>query len=153
MLLDIGEHGVEIGGSVALDEITRRLGRGGLAEEAHHLYAFPQRELDRAGERGAGIESSTCLAGEARSRGKGCRGGGTAASAQELGTVGRPGRLAAAQVGEGDAAGKRRAPRVTHQHRAGPFIDLGDEVGGRGAARRAQDPFRVGGYRQVAGTA
>ena len=108
---DLAMDGVEIGGAIALDQGPRLGGVAGLAEEEDDLGRAAALELDRRLQRGAGIEAG---ADALRQRDGAAQRGGIvdgAVAADEFAAVGGPGRLAAAQVGEGDARAVMRCSR------------------------------------------
>ena len=70
--------------------------------------------------------------------------------AEKFAAISGPGRLQAAEIGEGNTSGEVHVPRIAGQQRATTFIPACDNEGGGCAARQAQCPLRIGRDRQLA---
>ena len=106
-----------VGRSPAPDEVGRRRGAVRLAEQHEDLGPRPVGELEARLQGGARIHAG---AGGAPQSVPAVQAGGpvrSAIAAEELGPIGRPGRLPPAEVEEGDPAAELGVPRVAHEER------------------------------------
>ena len=147
----LGQHGVEVGAPIAKDQRLRGLGRGTLAEEGRDLHAFAGGKPDRLRQGRAGVERRAGAAGQRQAARQGGRRREAAAPPEERAAIPGERGLAAAQIGEGDAAGEGRSPGVAGEYRARLAVDLGRDERGSGPARGAEDPFGIARHRQVPG--
>src|ERR1019366_10430982 len=74
-------------------------------------------------------------------------------AADELAPVAGPVRLAASEIGEGNARCERRVPWITGKHRARRGVDLGRHESRGSSPRWPEDPFHVSGHRKAPGAA
>ena len=139
----------DIRGAMADHERARSLQGVALAEQEDDLVPAAGGQLDHHLERRARVEPGADPPGR---RGPALQHRGMverAVAADELRAIGRPRGLAAAEIGERDAAREVGVPGVAGEERPGGGVDLGDDGRRVRAARGAQHPLDVGGDREA----
>ena len=140
---------IVVGRSSASNQFGRRRRIVGLAEQNHNLGLRPAGNLDAGLQGGARVEAGTRCSQEPVSAVEACWSIWSGITAEELGSIGRPGSLASAEVEERDPAGELGVPRIADQDRLSFSVQRRDNPGSAGTARGAQHPFSVGGHRQA----
>ncbi len=138
-----------VGRSPAPDEVGRRRGVVRLPEQHEDLGPRSVGELEARLQGGARIQAG---AGGSLQPVSAVQAGGPVrgpVAAEELGPIGRPRRLAPAEVEEGDPAAEFRVPRVAREERPVSGSSAVTIRGRAGPARGAQRPLGIGGHGQA----
>ena len=148
---DLGENRIEIGAAIVFDQAPRFLRVLGVAEQEGDFHALAGRQHEAGAQRRAGIEARAEVFRQGRAAGQRRRRAERPVAADEFTAVAGPVGLASAEIGEGDARAKTRAPAISGEDRARPGIERRRDEIETGRARRAERPFDIGGDAEMAG--
>src|SRR5439155_16586766 len=150
---DVTQDSVQVCGAVTAEQLAYLFPIFRLAQEEHDFRARAGTQLKLGLQRGAWIETGTHPSGKVTASLKGRGTFGRAIATQKLRAVARAGSLPPGKIRKGDAAAEFAAPRAPRKERSRLRIDFRDDVRGRSAARAAEHPLGIGGYREATGAA